>query len=69
MPPFVGVVSRPGTKSKTAGLGGRLSSGAFPWPLGGALVVSFQQVVHPAPAEEADVVETSTILGEPNGHP
>jgi transposase InsO family protein len=28
------------------------------------LAVSFQQVVHPAPAEDAEVVETSTVLGE-----
>ena len=33
------------------------------------LAVSFQQVVHSALTEEADVIETSGFQGGPNGHP
>ena len=33
-----------------------------------ALAVSFQEVVHSAPSEEAEVVKALAIRGEPNGH-
>ena len=34
-----------------------------------ALVVSFQEVVHSAQTEQAEVAEASDSGGEPNGHP
>ena len=34
----------------------------------GALAVSFQEVVHSAPSEKAEVVRALAIRGEPNGH-